>query len=339
MTTNESRYGTTSDGKPVALFTLENDRGTSIGVISRGATVVSVSVPDRAGKTANIVLGHEGIAGYEKGGEFFGCIVGRFANRIKAGRFTLDGKEYPLARNDGANHLHGGIRGFDKVIWDGKLIRRRGAAGIRWRYTSRDGEEGYPGTLKVTAEYVLTEENELSFEYWAVTDKPTPVNLTNHSYWNLAGAHSGVVLAQEMLFTSPFYLPVDETLIPTGEIRSTAGTPFDFSSFKPIGGAIAAVPGGYDHCLLLGKQQDAQGLACTARDPASGRIMHVHTTAPGVQFYTGNFLDGKNFPRHGAFCVETQSLPDSPNRGHFPSCILRPGSIYHHRTVHTFSAA
>ena len=337
MTATESRYGTTADGKPVALFALENRHGMSVSVISRGATVVSMSVPDRSGKAANIVLGHDSLAEYEKNAEFFGCIVGRFANRIKAGRFTLDGKEYTLAINDAGNHIHGGIRGFDKVSWSGKLIRRKNAVGIRWRYTSRDGEEGYPGTLKVTAEYVLTEQNEFSFEYWAVTDKPTPVNLTNHSYWNLAGARSGVVHAQEMLFNCPFYLPVDDTLTPTGEVRQTTGTPFDFSGFKPIGRDISMVPGGYDHCLLLNKPQDALGLACTARDPSSGRTMHVHTTKPGVQFYSANFLDGKYFPRQGAFCVETQYLPDSPNRGHFPSCILRPGSLYHHRTVHTFT--
>jgi aldose 1-epimerase len=338
MKATESPFGTTSDGQHVTLYTLENGRGMSVSVMSRGATVTAVNVPDRAGKTANVVLGHDSIAEYEKNSEFFGCIVGRFANRIAAGRFTLDGREFTLAKNDAGNHIHGGIRGFDKVNWRGRLIRRKGAAGIRWSYTSRDGEEGYPGTLKVTADYVLTKENEFSFEYWAVTDKPTPVNLTNHSYWNLAGARSGIVHAQEMLFNCPFYLPVDNTLTPTGEILATRGTPFDFSNFKAIGGDIASVPGGYDHCLLLHKPQDALGLACTARDPSSGRIMHVHTTKPGVQFYTANFLDGTYFPRQGAFCVETQALPDSPNRGHFPSCILRPRSVYHHRTVHAFTS-
>jgi aldose 1-epimerase len=250
----------------------------------------------------------------------------------------LDGKEYTLARNDGANHLHGGVRGFDKMVWAGRLIRRSGAAGIRWTYTSSDGEEGYPGTLKVTIEYVLTEENELCFEYWAVTDAPTPINLTNHSYWNLAGAGSGTILEQEISFNCPFYLPVDEGLIPTGEVAKTAGTPFDFSSFKPIGRDIGRVEAGFDHCMVVAKPSSELGLACTARDTATGRTMQVWTTKPGVQFYTANFLDGKYFPRHSGFCLETQYFPDSVNKGHFPSCILRPGETYHHRTVHKFSA-
>ena len=338
MKASESKWGTTQDGKAVSLFTLENARGMSVDVMSRGATLVSVNVPDDGGKKTNVVLGYGSVSEYEKGRSFFGCTVGRYANRIRAGRFSLDGKEYSLAVNDGENHLHGGILGFDKVAWQGKLLHGKDSAGIRFRYTSKDGEEGYPGTLKVTMEYALTEANELSFEYWASTDRATPVNLTNHSYWNLAGQRSGDVLAQEMLFNCPFYLPVDAGLIPTGEIRATAGTPFDFGHFKAIGDDIAGVPGGYDHCYLVDKPADALGLACTARDPASGRTMQVRTTQPGVQFYTGNFLDGLPFPRHGAFCLETQALPDSPNRGYFPSCILRPGSVYHQRTVHVFTS-
>ncbi len=336
MKAGESKWGATRDGATVSLFTLENGRGTSVEVMSYGATLVSVNVPDAKGNKTNVVLGLGSVADYEKAKSYFGCIVGRFANRIRAGRFSLDGKDYALAVNDGENHLHGGIHGFDKVIWQGKLLRGKDSAGIRFRYTSRDGEEGYPGTLKVTMEYGLTEENELSFEYWAATDRATPVNLTNHSYWNLAGNRSGNVLAHEMLFNCPFYLPVDAGLIPTGEVRATTGTPFDFSRFKAIGRDIAGLPGGYDHCLLVDKHADSLGLACTARDPASGRRMVVRTTEPGVQFYTGNLLDGTLFPRHSAFCLETQALPDSPNRGHFPSCILRPGNVYHHRTVHAF---
>jgi len=338
MTASESPYGTTTEGRRIALFTVENARGMSFRAISRGATLTAVIVPDRTGRKESVVLGCDSLAEYEKNTEFLGCIVGRFANRIAGGRFTLDGVEHSLARNDGANHIHGGIRGFDKAAWNGRLFRRRNAAGIRWSYTSRDGEEGYPGNLRVTSEYALTEENELSFEYWAVTDAPTPVNLTNHSYWNLAGVGSGTALAHEIAFACPFYLPVDDALMPTGEVLKTAGTPFDFSVPKAIGRDIARVPGGYDHCLVLGKPPGVRGHACTARDPSSGRTMEVFTTEPGLQFYTGNFLDGKPFPKHGAFCLETQHFPDSVNRGHFPPCILRPGQTYHHLTVHRFSS-
>jgi aldose 1-epimerase len=338
MKASGEQVGRSADGRKVMRYVLENSQGMRVQAVSHGAALLSVNVPDRQGRTANVILGYDSLDVYEDNPSFFGCIVGRFANRIRAGRFPLDGREYSLACNDGANHLHGGIRGFDKKTWAGRLIRRPDSVGIRWTYASRDGEEGYPGTLKVTAEYVLTERNELSLEYWAVTDAPTPINLTNHSYWNLAGAGAGVILDHEVSFNCPFYLPVDEGLIPTGEIVKTAGTPFDFSSFKPIGRDIAAVPGGYDHCLVVGKSGSSLGLAATARDPASGRTMQVWTTKPGVQFYTGNFLDGRFYPAHGGFCLETQFFPDGVNQGHFPSCILRPGETYHHRTVHVFSA-
>jgi aldose 1-epimerase len=309
-----------------------------VKAINLGATLIEVSVPDRGGTAANVILAHAPMERYTRNAEFFGCIAGRFANRIARGRFSLDGKEYTLACNNGANHLHGGLRGFDKANWKGKIIKRKDAAGIRWTCTSPDGEEGYPGTLKVTVDYMLTEENTLSFEYWAVTDKPTPVNLTNHSYWNLGGAASTTILAQEVTFNCPFYLPVDEGLIPTGEILKTAGTPFDFATAKSIGRDIAGVPGGYDHCLVIAKEAEALGLAATARDPASGRSMQVWTTKPGIQFYSANFLEGNPYPRHAGFCLETQMFPDSVNQGHFPSCIVRPGSGYHHLTVHKFSS-
>ncbi len=336
MQATQSRYGTTSDGRTVSLLTLVNSRGVRVRAISLGATITEVIVPDRAGKPANVVLGYDSLAGWEKNAEFFGCLVGRVANRITAGRFTLDGREYTLARNDGPNHLHGGLKGFNKAVWSAKLFRRNDAAGIRFRWTSRDGDEGYPGTLKVTAEYALSEDNELSLEYWAVTDRPTPINLTNHAYWNLAGAGSGTILAQELQLNCPFYLVGDEELTPTGEIAKTAGTPFDFSSSKPIGRDIAGVPGGYDHCFVVGKREGELGLVGTARDPASGRSMEVRTTKPGVQLYTANFLDGTRYPKNGGFCLETQHFPDAVNRGHFPSSILRPGSTYHYLTVHKF---
>jgi aldose 1-epimerase len=333
----ESVVGTAPDGKKLRRFTLSNSRGMRVSAITLGATLVEVSVPDRGGAAVNVTLAHAPLERYARNSEFFGCIAGRFANRIARGRFSLDGREYTLACNNGENHLHGGVRGFDKASWNGKIIRRADAAGIRWTHTSPDGDEGYPGTLKVTVDYVLTEDNTLSFEYWAVTDKPTPVNLTNHSYWNLAGG-SGTILSQEMTFNCPFYLPVDAGLIPTGEVLKTAGTPFDFAAARSIGRDIGAVPGGYDHCMVIAKNTGALGLAATARDPASGRSMQVWTTMPGVQFYTANFLGGNPYPRNAGFCLETQMFPDSVNRGHFPSCILRRGETYHHLTVHKFSA-
>lgn len=334
MKATESRFATAPDGGAVTLFVLENQKGVRVSAMSNGATLLGVEVPHRGGSLVNLVLSHGTLEEYLKDTEFLGCIVGRYANRISRGMFTLDGKRYTLACNDGPNHMHGGVRGFDKVAWKGRTFRKREVAGVHFSYTSRGGEEGYPGTLAVTAEYTLTEKNEISFEYWATCDAATPVNITNHSYWNLAGAGSGTVLAHEIFFNCPFYLPGTDELIPTGEVRSTAGTPFDFSVPKAIGRDIDAVPGGYDHCLVIDKPSGALGLVCTARDPVSGRGMRVFTTKPGVQFYTGNFLHGERHPRYAGFCVETQHFPDAPNRGHFPSTILRPGETYHAKTVH-----
>ena len=336
MQVTQKDFGTTSTGRKVTGVTVTNARGMSFSAIGYGATITKVNVPDRRGAAGNVVLGYEALQEYERGTSYLGCMVGRFANRIGGARFTLGGKEYQVAKNDGANSLHGGTRGFDKMVWASRVIRRRNAAGVRYTYTSRDGEEGYPGRLKVTVDYVLTEDNKLSFEYWAVTDAPTPLNLTNHTYWNLAG--SGTVLEQELKFSCPFYLPTDAGLIPTGEVARTAGTPLDFSAPKAIGRDIASVGLGYDHCLVLGKRSDALGHACTARDPSSGRTLELWTTQPGVQLYSGNHLDGRPFPRHGAFCLETQYFPDSVNQGWFPSCILGPEQTYHQLTVHTFSA-
>jgi aldose 1-epimerase len=351
MKTSVSLFGTMPDGRKVEQFTIDNGNGMSISAIAYGATLTAVNAPDRTGKVENVILFLDSLEEYRQKSPFFGALVGRFANRITRGRFTLDGTSYTLACNDvyGAgpnavsNHLHGGTVGFDKVLWKAKPFTRKDAAGIRWTHTSPDGDEGYPGTLKMTAEYTLTEANELSFEYWATADKATPVNLTNHAYWNLAGAGAGTgtVLDQEILFNCPFYLPVDGSLMPTGEVLSVKGTPFDFTTAKPIGRDIAAVKGGYDHCLVLAQAGD--GLVCRARDPVSGRAMECRTTKPAVQFYTGGFLDGslgakgRKYPLWGAFTLETEFFPDCVNIRHFPSCILRPGQTYHHRTVHSFS--
>jgi aldose 1-epimerase len=329
---------------------VENSRGISISAITYGATLTAVNVPDARGKMENVILYLDTLEDYRAKSPFFGALVGRFANRITRGKFVLDGVPYTLACNDvyGAgpnavsNHLHGGTVGYDKVLWGAKPFVRKDAAGIRWSYTSKDGEEGYPGTLKITAEYTLTEAGKLSFEYWAVTNKPTPVNLTNHAYWNLAGAGSGTVLEQEVAFNCPFYIPVDASLMPTGEVLSVKGTPFDFSNAKPIGRDLAKVEGGYDHCLVMKQAGTGLDLLCKARDPKSGRSMEAWTNQPGVQFYSGNFLDGslgasgRAYPLHGAFTLETEYFPDCVNVSHFPPCILRPGQTYHHLTAHIF---
>jgi aldose 1-epimerase len=341
------------DGRKVIQFTVENSRGASFSAIAYGATLTAVNVPDRRGSFENVILFLDTLEEYRQKSPFFGALVGRFANRITKGKFVLDGMGYNLACNDvfGAgpnavsNHLHGGNVGYDKVLWNAKPFSKKDAAGVRWTYTSRDGEEGFPGTLKIAATYTLTESNELSFEYWATTDKPTPVNLTNHAYWNLAGAGagSGTVLEQELTFSCYFYLPVDNSLLPTGEIRSVKGTPFDFTTAKQIGRDIGKVQGGYDHCLILKQAGSGFDLVCKARDPQSGRAMECWTTKPSVQFYTGGFLDGslsakgRQYPRWSAFTLETEFFPDCVNISHFPSCILRPGQTYHHLTTHRFS--
>ncbi len=353
MKTSASPFGAMPDGRKVEKLTVENSQGVSISAITYGATLTAVNVPDRKGNVENVILFLETLDDYRQKSPFFGALVGRFANRITRGKFVLDGKEYSLACNDiygagpgaVANHLHGGTVGFDKALWKAKLFTRKDAAGIRWTHVSPDGDEGYPGTLKITAEYTLTETNELSFEYWATTDKPTPVNLTNHAYWNLAGAGAGTgtVLEQEVMFNCPFYLPVDKALMPTGEVLSVKGTPFDFTTAKTIGRDNARVEGGYDHCLILAQTGKGSDLLCRARDPQSGRVMECWTTKPAVQLYTGGFLDGslgaggRRYPHWGAFTLETEFFPDCVNIRHFPSCILRPGQTYHHLTTHRFS--
>jgi aldose 1-epimerase len=313
---------------------------------------VSLRVPDRAGQFADVVLGFDDLAGYVEKHPYFGSIVGRYGNRIARGKFTLDGVEYTLAVNNGPNALHGGLKGFDKQVWSAETIEEEHAVGLRLSYVSADGEEGYPGALSVTVTYLLTNANELKIHYDAATDAPTVINLTNHSYFNLEGAGRGTILGHEVHINADHFTPVDDTLIPTGELRPVEDTPFDFREPKPIGRDIAAEDqqivfgGGYDHNFVLSKQTPASlSLAARIHAPGSGRIMEVYTTEPGMQFYTGNFLDGSNVGKGGivyeyryGFCMETQHFPDSPNQPDFPSTVLRPGERYHSTTVYQFSA-
>jgi aldose 1-epimerase len=298
------------------------------------------------------VLGFDTLDGYLGESPYFGAVIGRYGNRIANGLFTLDGKEYKLAQNDGPNSLHGGPKGFDKRVWSAEPIREDGSVGLRLRYTSADGEEGYPGTVKCTVTYRLTEDNGLKIGYLAETDKATPINLTNHSYFNLAGHDAGSILDHELMIAGDTFLPVDDTLIPTGELRPVAGTPFDFREPRAIGAGVNAdydqlkfYPCGYDHCHVLRNQDGDLALCARVADPKTGRVMKVYTTEPGVQFYSGNFLDGTNVGKGGAvyyqrfgFCLETQHYPDSPNQSAFPSTILKPGQQYTSTTVYQFSA-
>lgn len=344
MSIERSDFGKTSDGVEVEKFVCTNANGLKLSMITYGAIVVSVETPDRDGKLANINLGFDSLAPYLERHPYFGSTVGRYCNRIAKGKFTLDGQTYTLATNNGPNHLHGGENGFDRRVWDAKPIEREDAVGVHFSYTSKDGEEGYPGNLKVEAIYTLNNDNALTVEFKATTDKATPVNLTNHNYWNLGGAGSGKIYDHQLTLSSDHYLAVDETLIPTGELLKVADTPFDFRKAKALGQdlkKIEADPVGYDHCFVLRGQDGKLAHAATVHDPQSGRVMEIHTTQPGIQLYSGNFLDGSagggGHNQHEAFCLETQHFPDSPNQAKFPSTILRPGETYHQKTVHKFS--
>jgi aldose 1-epimerase len=337
-------FGRLPDGTEIDLYALTNKNGVKARIMTYGATLVSLETPDRNGKFADIVLGFDSLVGYLGANPYFGSTVGRYANRIAQGQFILDGVTYPLAKNNGENHLHGGIKGFDKVVWTAEPVRQEGAVGIKLGYLSQDGEEGYPGNLSVTVVYTLTEENELRISYRATTDKATPVNLTNHSYFNLAGQGNGDILGHELMLNADSYTPVDEGLIPTGEILPVEGTPMDFRSLRAIGARIAEVKGGYDHNYVLRGGGGKLELAARVDEPASGRVMEIDTTEPGIQFYTGNFLDGtitgkggKVYKQHYGFCLETQHFPDSPNKPNFPSTILRPGEEFSSLTVYKFS--
>jgi len=337
-------FGRLSDGTAVELYTLTNAGGLRARIMTYGAILVSFEVKDRAGKLGDITLGYDALDGYVKVTPYFGAIVGRYGNRIAKGRFTLDGVEYKLAVNNGANHLHGGLKGFDKVVWKATPFEGPGARGVKLEYLSKDGEEGYPGNLSCSVTYALTDADELKLDYEASTDKATPVNLTHHSYFNLAGQGAGDVLGHELTINADHFTPVDAGLIPTGEIKAVKGTPMDFTVPQAIGARIAKVAGGYDHNYVLNRT--GQGLEPAARvyEPTTGRVMDVSTTEPGIQFYSGNFLDGtitgkagKIYPVHAGFCLETQHFPDSPNQPKFPSTILRPGQTYKTSTIYKFS--
>jgi aldose 1-epimerase len=343
----KSAFGKTADGTPIEVYTLTNGKGMTARVMTYGATLTELDVPDKTGKSADVVLGFDDLKGYLAGHPYFGATVGRVANRIAKAKFTLDGKEYKLAANNGPNSLHGGARGFDKVVWKANIVETSPNPSVRFTYRSPDGEEGYPGNLDVAVTYTLTADNALRLTYEATTDKATPVNLTNHSYFNLAGPASGTILDHELTIDADKHTPGDATLIPTGKIEPVKGTPLDFTTATPIGkriGELKGEPGGYDHNYVLNPHK---GLARAAvvRDPKSGRVMEVLTTEPGLQFYTGNFLDGTLkgkggtvYKKNQAFCLETQHFPDSVNHPEFPSTILTPGKTYKHETVYRFSA-
>jgi aldose 1-epimerase len=346
-------FGRTADGQPAELFTLTNVHGIEVRLTNYGGIITSLKTPDRSGRFDDIVLGYDSLSGYLRNSPYFGAIVGRYGNRIARGRFTLDGTTYRLAVNNGPNSLHGGIRGFDKVVWNAEPFRNDGTEGVALEYTSPDMEEGYPGTLRARVTYTLTDDNRLIVDYQATSDKPTPVNLTQHSYWNLAGDGSRDILAHVLTINADSITPVDSTLIPTGEISPVAGTPFDFRNPMPIGARIGQrqntqirYGGGYDHNFVLnrgGAAADSLVHAAHVAEPSTGRTLDIFTTEPGIQVYSGNFLDGSITGTAGhiyryryGLALETQHYPDSPNHANFPSAILRPGQQYRTRTIFAF---
>lgn len=342
-----SVFGKMPDGQEINLYTLTNSKGMQVGITNYGARIVSIIVPGRDGKKADVVLGFDNLEGYLGKDPYFGAIVGRYGNRIAKGEFKLDGVEYHLPINDGPNSLHGGTKGFDKQVWKAQEVDGNAVA---LTYLSKDGEDGYPGNLSVKVVYTLENSNELRIDYTATTDKDTVLNLTNHSYFNLAGAGNGNILDQVMMINASRFTPIDSTMIPTGELRSVEGTPFDFRKPTPIGARInddnqqLKFARGYDDNFVLDRKGPGLELAAGVYDPKSGRVLEVLTTQPGVQFYTGNFLDGtihgkggKAYDYRSAFCLETQHFPDSPNHPQFPSTELKPGQTYQETTVFKFS--
>ncbi|PRX46859.1 aldose epimerase family protein [Salegentibacter salegens] len=341
-------YGTTGDGEKVAQYTLTNDNGMEVKIITYGGRITSLKAPDKNDEFENVVLGFNSLEQYTKDNPFFGALIGRFGNRIAKGKFTLDGEEYTLAQNDGQNHLHGGEKGFDKVVW---TVDDASANSISLSYISEDMEEGYPGKLETTVVYTLTDDNALDVDYKATTDKTTVVNLTQHAYFNLSGNFSETILDHKIEINADEFLPVNETLIPTGELKEVAGTPFDFREAKTVEQHIEEKNQqlkrgqGYDHCWVLNQQDSGMRFAASAYHEESGRMLEVHTNEPGIQFYSGNFLDGTlpqangegNYGHRSGFCLETQHYPDSPNQEGFPSVVLKPGETYSSKTSFKFS--
>jgi len=345
----KQEFGKLADGTAIALYTLTNRNGLEVQISNYGGAVVSIKTPDRTGRMGDVVLGYDQPQSYADDTVFFGIIVGRYANRIAKGKFALKGVEYQLAQNNPPNHLHGGVRGFGKVIWNGREVSRSDGTALELSYLSKDGEEGYPGNLSVRVTYVVTNANELRIEYSATTDKATIVNLTNHSYFNLAGAGAGSILQSRLKINASRFTPIDETSIPTGELRPVKGTPFDFTRATVIGSRIDQADEqlrfgkGYDHNFVLNKKGRELSLAAEAYEPKSGRVLEVWTTEPGLQLYTGNFLDnvhgkgGKVYNKRDAFCLEAQHFPDSPNQPGFPSTVLEPNGRYTETTVYKFT--
>ena len=342
-----------SDFDKIKLYTFTNKSGIKIKITNYGAIVTALLVPDRNGKLGDITLGYDSVEGYINAVDkpYFGAIVGRYGNRIANGEFTIDGETYSLATNNGPNHLHGGVIGFDKVVWDAKLVGGEGWSGLELSYLAKDKEEGYPGNLSIKVTYKLTDDNELIVDYLATTDKATPVNLTQHSYFNLKGEGQGDILDHELMINATKYTPIDSTSIPTGELEAVSGTPFDFTKAKAIGRDIGQKNEqlefgmGFDHNFVLDRNGDDLSLAARVHEPTTGRVMEIRTTEPGIQFYCGNFLDGRlkgksgqPYVHRGGFCLETQHYPDSPNQLNFPSTILKPGEEYRTTTVFKFSA-
>lgn len=343
-------WGETKTGKPVTLYTLKNDRGMVVKITNYGAIITSIRVPDRRGKMGDIVLGYDRVSDYIKNSPYFGAVVGRYGNRIGHAQFTLDGTTYHVSKNDGDNSLHGGQIGFDKALWNASPAGTAAAPAVALAYLSRDGEEGYPGNLRVKVVYTIDNRNELKVDYTATTDRDTVLNLTNHSYWNLAGAGEGTILHDIVMIDASHYTPVDSAFIPTGDIAPVTGTPFDFRAPAAIGARIGQANAqlknglGYDHNFVLDRRRAGDlELAARVFEPGSGRVLEVWTSQPGLQFYTGNFLDGtiigkggKRYQHRGAIVLETQHFPDSPNHAAFPSTELKPGQVYRQTTVFKF---
>jgi aldose 1-epimerase len=343
-TISEEPFGSI-EGEVITKYTLTNANGIQVGIINYGGTITDIITPDKSGNKGNVILGFDSLSGYlQKGNPYFGCLVGRYGNRIANAKFVLDGKTYTLAANNNGNSLHGGNKGFDKVIW--KTEKQPGDSSLQLTYTSKDGEEGYPGNLSVKVIYTLTSANELNIDYTATTDKATPVNLTNHAYFNLSAGKDSTILGHEIMINANKFTEVNDKLIPTGNLPDVKGGPMDFTTSKVIGKDIAQVTGGYDHNWVLNKTGNSLEKIVELHDPSSGRLMEVWTTEPGVQFYTGNFLNGTltntrggaKYVKHAGLCLETQHFPDSPNQPSFPSTILKPGETYRQTTIYKFTA-